>query len=68
MWNVIVLIPDHCLSIYFMYYIIMLLKIKFTTCIIVPGPIAQSVARITQEPEVLGSIPGPTTYFCFSFR
>ena len=23
---------------------------------------------VTHEPEVLGSIPGPTTYFRFSFR
>ena len=23
---------------------------------------------LTQEPEVPGSIPGPATYFCFSFR
>ena len=32
-----------------------------------PGRIAQWVALLTQEPEVQGSIPGPTTYFCFSF-
>ena len=28
---------------------------------------AQLVVRLTQEPEVLGSIPGPATYFQFSF-
>ena len=28
----------------------------------------QSVARLTQDPEVPGSIPGQTTYFRFSFR
>ena len=28
-----------------------------------PGRVAQSVARLTQEPEVPGSIPGPATYF-----
>ena len=33
-----------------------------------PGRAAQSVARPTQEPEVPGSIPGPATYFRFSFR
>ena len=33
-----------------------------------PGRVAQSVARLTQEPEVSGSIPGPATYFRFSFR
>ena len=27
------------------------------------GRVAQSVARLTQEPEVPGSIPGPATYF-----
>ena len=27
------------------------------------GCIAQSVAHLTQEPEVPGSIPGPATYF-----
>ena len=31
-----------------------------------PGRVAQSVARLTQEPEVPGSIPGPATYFRFS--
>ena len=29
----------------------------------VSGRIAQSVAHLTQEPEVPGSIPGPVTYF-----
>ena len=33
-----------------------------------PGRVAQSVARLTQEPEVPGSIPGPAIYFRFSFR
>ena len=32
-----------------------------------PGHGAQSVARLTQEPEVLSSIPGPAAYFRFSF-
>ena len=32
------------------------------------GRVAQSVARLAKEPEVLGSIPGPATYFRFSFR
>ena len=27
-----------------------------------PGRVAQSVARLTQEPEVLVSIPGPATF------
>ena len=30
--------------------------------------LAQSVARLTQKPEVMGSISGPVTYFCLSFR
>ena len=29
---------------------------------------AQSVACLTQEPEIPGSIPGPATYFHFPFR
>ena len=33
-----------------------------------PERVAQSVARLPQEPEVPGSIPGPATYFRFSFR
>ena len=33
-----------------------------------PGGVAQSVARLPQEPEVLGSIPGPATYFRFFFH
>ena len=33
-----------------------------------PGRVAQSIACVTHEPEVPGSIPGPTTYFCFSFH
>ena len=32
------------------------------------GRVAQSVERLTQEPEVPGSITGPATYFRFSFR
>ena len=35
---------------------------------LVPGRVAQSVAHLTHEPEVPGSIPGPATYFRFSFR
>ena len=34
--------------------------------LLMPGRVAQSVARLTQEPELLGSIPGPDTYFCSS--
>ena len=30
------------------------------------GRVVQSVARLTQEPEFSGSIPGPDTYFNFS--
>ena len=30
------------------------------------GCVAQSAVCLTQEPEVLGSIPGPAIYFCFS--
>ena len=33
-----------------------------------PGRVAQSVARLTPEPKAPGSIPGPATYFRFSFR
>ena len=33
-----------------------------------PGRVAQSVACLTQEPEVPASIPGPAIYFRFSFR
>ena len=33
-----------------------------------PGQAAHSVACLTQEPEVPGSILGPTTYFHFSFH
>ena len=32
-----------------------------------PDRVARSVARLTHEPEVPGSIPGPVTYFRFSF-
>ena len=39
-----------------------------TAEIFMPGRIAQLVARLIQEPEVLGSIPGPATYFRFSFH
>ena len=31
--------------------------------VLVPGRVAQSVALLTQEPEVPGSIPGPATTF-----
>ena len=33
-----------------------------------PGRVAQSVGHLTRKSEVLGSIPGLATYFCFSFR
>ena len=33
-----------------------------------PGRVAQSVVRLTQESEVPVSIPGWATYFRFSFR
>ena len=33
-----------------------------------PGHVAQSVARLTLEPEVPGSIPSSATYFRFTFR
>ena len=32
------------------------------------GHVAQSVARLTQEPDIPGSIPGPATHFRFSLR
>ena len=35
---------------------------------ILPGRVAQSVARLNREPEVPVWIPGPATYFRFSFR
>ena len=41
---------------------------KIYTSEISPGRVAQWVARLTQEPEVPGSIPGLATYFRFSFR
>ena len=33
-----------------------------------PGRVAQSVRRLTHDPEIPGSKPGPVTYFRFSFR
>ena len=35
---------------------------------IAPGRVAQSVGHLTRKSGVLGSIPGLTTYFRFSFR
>ena len=32
-----------------------------------PGRVAQSEARLTQEPEAPSSIPCPATFFRFSF-
>ena len=40
----------------------------FPFLVILPGRTAQSVVRLTHEPEVAGSIPGPATYFRFCFR
>ena len=31
-----------------------------------PGRVAQSIARLTEEPDFLGLIPGPATYFRLS--
>ena len=33
-----------------------------------PARVAQSVGHLTRKSGVLGSIPGPATYFRFSFR
>ena len=33
-----------------------------------PGRVAQSVGHLTRKSGVLGSIPGLSTYFRFSFR
>ena len=42
--------------------------VRLTATSDLPGRVAQSVARLTHEPEVPGSIPGPATYFRFLFR
>ena len=42
--------------------------IPYNLTVMKPGHVAQLVASLTQEPEVTGSIPGPATYFRFSFR
>ena len=34
---------------------------------LMPGLLAQSVGHLTRKSEVLGSIPGLATSFCFSF-
>ena len=34
---------------------------------VLPGRVAQSVASLTYEPEVPGSIPGPATHLRFPF-
>ena len=51
---------SNCLIVYHVYCLPVL-------TILVQGHVAQSVARLTHEPEVPGSIPGPATYFRFSF-
>ena len=38
------------------------------SAMVVPGRVAQSVGHLTLKSGVLGSIPGPATYFRFSFR
>ena len=48
--------------------IIILLPKKYGTCRGWQGRVAQSVVCLTQDPGVPGSIPGPDTYFHFSFR
>ena len=40
---------------------------QFLSTCQIQGRIAQSVACLTKEPEVLGSIPCLATYFCFFF-
>ena len=35
--------------------------------LLLPGRVAKSVERLTQEPEVLSLIPDLATYFSFSF-
>ena len=42
-------------------------QMGFLPCLL-PGRVAQLVARLAQEPGIPGSIPGPATYPRFSFR
>ena len=43
-------------------------KLSLLPLLICPGRVAQSVGHLTHKSEVLGSIPGLATHFCFSFR
>ena len=43
------------------------LQLAVTIMSCLPSHVVQSVVRMTQEPEVLGSIHGLATYFPFSF-
>ena len=45
----------------------LLYSVHYLLCT-VPGRVAQSVGHLTRKSGVLGSIPGPATYFCFFFR
>ena len=44
------------------------IRVCVHACATLPGRVAQSVGHLTRKSEVLGSIPGLATYFCFSFR
>ena len=41
--------------------------LPYTSKFQVPGHVAQSEVHMTQEPEDMSLIPGPATYFHFSF-
>ena len=52
-----------CISMSVSFYIV-LIKLL---CSDMPGQVAQSVSRLTQDPDVPYSIPGLAIYFLFSF-
>ena len=53
MWDLIVLIPDHCLSLYLLLLYVQNLCPNIKSFYV--------LVRLTQEPEVPGSISGPAT-------
>ena len=61
-------VSNECVPISLELYSSQVSQLEIGFLIVRPGRIAQSLERLTQEPDVPGSIPGPATYFRFSFR
>ena len=67
-WMVHVMLLTKTVSVMYVFFIEIMFILKAIKSSFFPGRIALLIVCLAPEPEVLGSIPSPTTYFHFSFR